>query len=129
MNKPVFNYRAHKIMWAILANTGSRFKFEALEKMQDVPHPYTNHCYACSAQAELVGESRLCRKALCPLNWGDGTDLEFPCEKLRDIPYGGLYDEWARANPSDIEQRKAIAAKIRDLPLSKNARRLYTIIE
>ena len=67
MNKPVFNYRAHKIMWAILANTGSRFKFEALEKMQDVPHPYTNHCYACSAQAELVGALRLCRKALCPL--------------------------------------------------------------
>ena len=97
--------------------------------MKDAPHPHTSNCYACSAQAELVGALRLCRKALCPLNWGDGTDLEFPCEKLRDIPYGGLYDEWERANTSDIEQRKVVAAKIRDLPLSKNARRLYTIIE
>ena len=129
MNKPVFDYRAHKIMWAILAETGWRFKFEALEKMKDVPPPHTNSCYACSAQAELVGESRLCRKALCPLDWGAGTCLKFPCEMMCDIPYGGLYDDWVRTNPSDIEQRKVIAAKIRDLPLSKNARKLYTIID
>lgn len=129
MNKPVFNYRAHKIMWAILADTGGRFKFEALEKMKDVPHPHTNQCCACSAQAELVGESRLCRKALCPLDWGVGTDLKFPCEMLYDRPYGGLYDEWLRSDPIDTEQRKALAAEIRDLPLSENARKLYTIID
>lgn len=35
MDKPVFNYRTHKIMWAILAKTGRRFKFEALEKGND----------------------------------------------------------------------------------------------
>lgn len=129
MDKPVFNYRAHKIMWAILAETGWRFKFQALEKMKHVPYPRTNECYACSAQAELLGESDLCRKALCPLDWGEGTDVEYPCELLHNGRKGSLYYEWQSSDTDDIEQRKALAAKIRDLPLSKNARNLYTIID
>ena len=129
MDKPVFDYRAHKIMWEILAETGWRFKFHALEKMKEVPYPLVNDCFACSAQAELLGVQGICRKGLCPLDWGDGTDVEHPCELLHNGCKGGLYYEWCSSDPEDTEQRKALAAKIRDLPLSKNARKLYTIIE
>ena len=124
MNKPVFDYRAHKTMWGILAETGWERKDMALEKMGVESSPYPHTCYACAAQTALTGDSCHCQKGLCPLDWGKETYRQYPCETGC-----GLYFKWRSCDPYDTEQRKALAAEIRDLPLSKNARKLYTIID
>ena len=124
MNKPVFDYRAHKTMWGILAETGWGNKDMALEKMGVERSPYPHTCYACAAQTALTGDSGNCRKGLCPLDWGNESYRRYPCENGY-----GLYFLWLACDPEDTEQRKALAAEIRDLPLSENARKLYTIIE
>lgn len=124
MNKPVFDYRAHKTMWGILAETRWERKDMALEKMGVESSPYPHTCYACAAQTALTGDSCRCQKGLCPLDWGKETYRQYPCETGE-----GLYFQWCSCDPYDIEQRKALAAEIRDLPLSKNARKLYTIID
>lgn len=130
--KPEFDYWAHKCMWAILAETGWKYKSQAIEIMskQGTKPPSAYECYACSAQAQLTGKPWDCRKSCCPLDWGEEGQYTFPCEQTKDgVVNYGLYFLWANTTRDEIELRKALAAKIRDLPLSKNARDLYTIIE
>ena len=120
MSKPIFNYRAHKKLWNFLAETGSSNKEEVIHAI-DEELPRIHFCYACSAQYSAFPNS-FCIKSLCPLDWGIFTRYNFPCEQR-----GGLYGKWTSAKTT--EERRKIAARIRDLPLSKNARKHYEIIE
>ena len=66
MNKPVFDYRSHKTMWGILAETGWGNKNMALEKMGVEHSPYPHTCYACAAQTALTGVLAIVEKAYAP---------------------------------------------------------------
>ena len=126
--KPEFNWRGHKLLWDKLAKDGSLSKEEALNKLhaQGLIHSCSveNECFACEARKHLQANS--CPEELCPLDWGDSYEGIYPCELSKNC----LYDHWLRAKDTcDFDEARKIAAQIRDLPLSKNARKLYTIIE
>lgn len=128
--KPEFNWRGHKLVWGKLAKDGSLSKEDALHALvMDGLIPSDSEdiafdCFAC--EAEWRTNSAVCTKKTCPLDWGEEADMKLPC--LSDE--SGLYEEWrfARKRGDEYKAQK-IAAQIRGLPLSKNARKLYTIIE
>ena len=128
--KPEFNWRGHKLLWNKLAKDGSLSKEEALRALEIkglIPSDsevIAWHCFACEAECHI--NSTICTRKTCPLDWGQEADTETPC--LSDG--SGLYDEWISArDDGDTHKARKIAAQIRDLPLSKNARKLYTITE
>lgn len=128
--KPEFNWRGHKLLWDKLAKDGGLSKEEALRALvieglipsdsEDTAY----YCFACEAECHI--NSIICTKKTCPLDWGQEADMEFPCLSN----WSGLYEEWKFAwEDGDTHKAQEIAAKIRDLPLSENARKIYTIIE
>ena len=75
-------------------------------------------CFACEAESALDENVGFCLFCVCPLDWGFCTGE--PCVT-------GLYGMWLEADSS--EERKCIAALIRDLPLAPYARDLYEVID
>lgn len=128
--KPEFNWRGHILLWDKLAKDGSLSKEEALRALVIewlIPSDSEDiilHCFACEAERHI--NSRICTKKTCPLEWGQEATMMTPC--LSD--WSGLYEEWRSAwGDGDTPKAQKIAAQIRDLPLSENARKIYTIIE
>ena len=114
--RPAFRWDLHKRLWNILAVTGWDSKGKALQKMRLGRYPFVM-CFACEACVHL-GNPAFFEFCLCPLNWGNSSIT--PCLL-------GLYDQWIDAKTK--EERKRIAALIRDLPLSPYARDLYEVID
>ena len=115
-NKPKFFWGKHKRMWDILARTGVPIKDLAFSVMNEDKIPM-NGCYACEARTSQQ-KIYFCASGSCPLNWG--IDETYACER-------GLYREWVNAKA--IRKRMRLAASIRDLPLSENAREMYEVID
>lgn len=128
--KPEFNWKGHKLLWDKLAKDGSLSKGGALyELIREGLIPsdsasMVHQCFACEAVWYI--NSMYCTKKTCPLDWGKDADTKWPC-----VSDGvGLYDEWEVEHKlGDMHKAQETAAQIRDLPLSENARKLYTIIE
>lgn len=99
----VNRHEKHVILWNALAQTGSRNKvytFNRLfpsEKLLN-SKAYQMSCWACAESGEDCSR--------CPLTWGeDGEDC---------MDEGTLYYKWIQAE--GVEERKVLAALIRDLP-------------
>jgi hypothetical protein len=93
------NFREH---WASLAISGSKDKGDYLRRhgFQDI----FSDCFLC--HYVMDGVERDCRK--CPIQWPrTRNDMEYPCG-------WSFYGDWACAESP--EERKRIAAIIRDLP-------------
>lgn len=105
-----FQWAKHKELWDELARTGEGRKEETKALAGE---SITMDCWCCEAVAveekDEIGEPALyvdC--SLCPLAWPNGTGCS---------TNAGLYDAWCLADTE--EERKEIAAQIRDLPLAK----------
>ena len=114
--RPAFRWDLHKQMWGILAETGWGSKIKALRKMGLGRIPEVS-CFACEAESRISCADPF-PTCVCPLDWG--YLYKEPCMM-------GLFDQWLTAETK--EERKRLAALIRDLPLAPYARDIYAIIE
>lgn len=97
------NFREH---WASLAITGSNDKEDYLRR-HGFPHICCN-CFLCEYAEE--NDIRDCDK--CPVEWPEtNTDMNYKCSR-------SFYGDWERAKTP--EERKRLAALIRDLPEKKS---------
>lgn len=138
MTKPVFLWWAHKEMWDILAKQPMLSKYEAIELLQkkyDVRCP-NSACFACHAlRLKTLRLDIDCFNIWCPLDWG---------VERRKAEYGSysgivanahgcvssLFGKWTwTLAEKDYDNASKLAAKIRDLPLTKYAHKFYTIEE
>lgn len=134
----VFNHTLHKALWDILANNPHITEKEGMEILKKYQPGFmgiiVGNCFACHAQytlgcdLDVNGDNSLslslCYTKNCPLYWGEDADIDFGCS-WTDSGYNGIFSKWQSAK--DAETRKALAERIRDLPLS-DAKELYTII-
>jgi hypothetical protein len=99
------NFREH---WASLAITGSNDKEDYLRR-HGFPHICCN-CFLCEYAEE--NDIRDCDK--CPVEWPvTNTDMDYKCDR-------SFYGYWERAKSP--EERKRLAAIIRDLPEKKEVK-------
>ena len=115
--------RLHVALWGWLAETGSQFK-------QDWPRWTTNggnisrvsigDCFCCEYDMAVGNGGQVAVCSMCPIAWGDPDETEYavgmeecPCQMVSDSPFR----VWE--NATDIEERKRLAAIIRDLPWIK----------
>ena len=99
------NHEGHKILWDKLAKTGSLDKdgtFNRLFPDEKDSAADEAACFACKEADERDTGDGACNH--CPIDWGDGMCLD----------QGSLYRNWRHTGLA--KERKAIAAKIRDLP-------------
>lgn len=126
MNKPAFLWWAHKKVWDILTNNPQTTIEEAAKTVCNKYHvkwPFSA-CFACQAKIELQREegTHISCERHCPIEWGKN-------ESCVDTTHG-LYIQWNAAWGAGNWGRAAtLAARIRDLPLRKNARELYDVKE
>jgi hypothetical protein len=91
------NHEKHILLWDELARTGSMNKSGTFYKLFTISRQ-SGYCWAC--------EDCGCACSLCPIDWGNGAWC---------LDEDTLYDQWCEAT-EDIEDRKLLAAQIRDLP-------------
>ena len=133
MNKPVFLWWAHKMMWDMLVKNPTMTKAEAMEELQDMyPSIATPKClcFACEAQ-KYYGK---CHTERCPLDWHIGWHAApkktYGCDCEIDTQHDGLHRQYINAKHAECYGlAKGIAKKIRDLSLRENANELYDIKE
>jgi hypothetical protein len=101
----------HYKLWDELAQSGTSYKFETRTYPK---YPAINDCYCCEVVWENGCLPCTSNASLCPIKWTWKTifsklyDNDTPCE----YP-GTLYTKWKKS--LDPEERKRLAAKIRDL--------------
>lgn len=132
--KPEFNLRGHKLVWGKLAENSKLSKEEAFDILKREGF-FRNEeecplfgCFACEAKSQrnrLLGRYG-CAKEDCPLDWGEDAGYYCPC----NVTSTSLFATWRRLR---CDQRwgeaEAVAAKIRDLPLAKDAKKFFKIIK
>lgn len=109
------NFREH---WASLAITGF-----GIDKKRDYldRHGYPellNHCFLCEYVCEYSGIEFDCKH--CPIKWpiAENRSVSCPCE-------ASIYGSWNQCYNAD--ERKKLAAMIRDLPESEKVEETYKI--
>lgn len=135
-NKPVFLWWAHKLMWDAIAgypmwlsgvHSPNEVKQDIIHKLvkafrHEVDATPLLKCYACAATSNGVAEE--CDR--CPLEWGTNeAGISRSCKG-----FDSLYKQWelAWSSRNPMLARK-LAEEIRDLPLTKRARRMYAVKE
>lgn len=112
------NHKRHIELWDYLTQTGTPIKSFVPIIMEFRP---VNGCFACveaGLEYEETNEEYAIRKhcmAHCPIDWtpfAEITDAYTPCETP-----GTPYAQWW--NSEDPEERKQLAAVVRDLPWRK----------
>lgn len=96
--------QCHRHLWDFLARTGCIYK-PLIQKV-------TVSCYACEyAMSKIKDTDRpIFRCKYCPI-WGPASPAECNLKE-----YNSLYYQWTQCE--DLEERKSLAAQIRDLPFT-----------
>lgn len=127
MNKPVFLWWAHKMMWGLIADNpgmGKETAFRTMRKkcgnknLMEMP---LMACYACHSAFGRRNHVWDYRCNYCPLDWGEYKG----CNKD-----SSLYDKWLSAMSNiDYPSAAKYARIIANLPLKENAHEMYDIKE
>lgn len=152
---PAFRLDVHRAMWDLLADRPEILEVGALRELGFENGAFINDCPACSAVTSAIWmdddvphrfiTNHHCQK-YCPLKWGRKLyDTHQACtiqgaESWRELGWVDLWYEnldtyHLAVREGDLrnadrlrEYCKEIARSIRDLPLKKEAEKLYTII-
>lgn len=116
MNRPIFNYSAHKALWLWLAENPAVTKsaWPGWDEYSSIPRL---QCFACQYVTECrwyyrptIYTPRL-KCTLCPLDWGTYPQCS------NNYNDAGLYVRYMRA--ASFERRSLFAKQIAELPVKQ----------